>query len=260
MTKRKKRKYGSLCTGIGGFDLGFDRAGWECQWQVEIAAYPIKVLEQHWPNVTRFKDVKKCGRKNLTPIDVLSFGFPCKDLSLASKGSHRGLAGKYSGLFFDCARIACELKPDWLVIENVPQVKRYLDLITAKLPMWSLEYADICYADFGLATRRVRTFIVGHPRNRCTEVILDRAKFPRPPTKNKRPTDVLPMCLPWEGGLSLERLGSCVVIGTEADRKRVRTSDGVSRRLDRDRYLALGNSVSPVIAEWIAQRINEVDK
>ena len=77
--------FGSLFAGIGGFDLGFERAGMKCEWQVEIDDYCNKVLEKHWPEVRRYRDVREVGEHNLESVDVICGGFPCQDISHAGK-------------------------------------------------------------------------------------------------------------------------------------------------------------------------------
>ena len=89
--------FGSLFAGIGGFDLGLERAGMECAWQVEIENFPRRVLEAHWPGLYRPLDVCDVGGENLDPVDLICGGFPCQDLSVA--GKRAGLAGERSGLF-----------------------------------------------------------------------------------------------------------------------------------------------------------------
>ncbi len=111
-------RYGSLFSGIGGFDLGLDRAGMSCAWQVEINPFCVRVLEAHWPKVARHNDVKEVSGFDLEPVDVLVGGFPCQDLSTA--GKRAGLAGERSGLFTEFVRIADEVAPSWIVVENVP--------------------------------------------------------------------------------------------------------------------------------------------
>ena len=250
--------YGSGCSGIGGIDRGLDLAGWRCAFQIENAPFPRRVLRKHWPRVMLFSNVYHCGIQNLPRVDLFAFGFPCLDLSASAYGSHAGLDGGTSGpVFYQCARIACELRPEWLLIENVPSVKKHMAKIAAALPHWNLEYADLTASDFGAYTRRVRTFIVGHPRDRRTRPVLDQAAFPRTAFQSGGAKDVLPMCLPWKGGLSLERLGSCVIVNQEADAAGIRAGDGVSGRLDSARYLAVGNAVAPPVAEWIGRRIKE---
>ena len=69
-------KFGSLFSGIGGIDLGFERAGMECRWQVEIQPKRRAVLETYWPEVQRYEDIKECGSHNLEPVDCIAAGSP----------------------------------------------------------------------------------------------------------------------------------------------------------------------------------------
>ncbi len=97
-------RVGSLFSGIGGLDLGLERAGMRIAWQVEIDPYAQKILAKHWPNIPRYDDVRAlCGRgcdftdtSHVTPVDVLAGGFPCQDIS--SAGRRRGLSGSKSRL------------------------------------------------------------------------------------------------------------------------------------------------------------------
>lgn len=68
-------RLGSLFSGIGGLDLGLERAGMELIWQVESDDYATKVLEKHWPHVKRYRDVREVGATNLEPVDVIAGGF-----------------------------------------------------------------------------------------------------------------------------------------------------------------------------------------
>lgn len=109
---------GSLFAGIGGLELGLERAGMDLRWQVEINDYARKVLEKHWPTVDRsVHDVRTAGRANLAPVDVICGGFPCQDISIAGKGG--GLKGSRSGLWFEFDRLIGELGPSFVVVENV---------------------------------------------------------------------------------------------------------------------------------------------
>lgn len=258
---KTKLKCGSLYSGVGGFELGLVATdGFEIEWQVENDPDCLRVLEKGFPNVTRRTNVKTSGKHNLSPVDLICGGFPCQDLSNALNGSKKGIYGEQSGLVFEMARIADELKPKWLFIENVPAIKRYRAELESLFSHWRLEYADLNAQDYGALTRRKRTLIVGHPRNRSPSSIFSHPIFTPTTSKSRRQQDVLPMCLPWKGGVSLERLGSCVIIeGEKTDPIGVRKSDGLSRRVDRlsdsKRYLMLGNALPPIFAYLVGRAI-----
>jgi DNA (cytosine-5)-methyltransferase 1 len=109
--------FGSLFSGIGGIDLGLERTGMQCQWQVEIDEYASKVLQKHWPNVARFRDIRTVGRGELEAVDLIAGGFPCQDISGA--GRRAGITGERSGLWSEFYRIICELRPRYVLVENV---------------------------------------------------------------------------------------------------------------------------------------------
>lgn len=159
-------KFGSLFSGVGGFDLGFERAGMECAWQAERDKFALQVLNTHWPNVRKYEDVRDVGR-NAEPVDLICGGFPCQDLSVA--GKRAGLAGERSGLWFEFRRIIEELVPTWVVIENVPGLLSSnkggdMAVLLGGLAQlgygWAYRVLDSQY--FGVAQRRRRVFIVGH--------------------------------------------------------------------------------------------------
>ena len=77
--------HGSLFSGIGGIDLGFEWAGIETKWQVEIDPYCRELLGKRFPNAKQFEDVKTVGKHNLEKVDIVSGGFPCQDISIAGK-------------------------------------------------------------------------------------------------------------------------------------------------------------------------------
>jgi len=107
--------FGSLFSGIGGFDLGFERAGLTCSWQLENDAKCNDMLAKHWPNVKRYGDVKDVG-EGLEPVDLICGGDPCPAHSRASSiwgTRHPDLAGYFLAL-------VGRLRPQWLVRENVP--------------------------------------------------------------------------------------------------------------------------------------------
>ena len=157
--------HGSLFTGIGGIDLGLEWAGFETAWQVENNDFCNKVLAKHWPTVQKFSDVKTVGKHNLKPVDLISGGFPCQDISAAAGGQEHGLHRKRSSLWFEYARIVRELRPRWVLIENVPNLKNngadqvISDMEGTGYSCWtSVVGVDV----FGAPFQRRRVFILCH--------------------------------------------------------------------------------------------------
>ena len=109
-------RYGSLFSGIGGIDLGMDMAGFECAWQVEIDDYCRQILDKHWPGVPKYKDIYEVKGAEIEPVDILCGGFPCQPVSVAGK---RGGVDDERWLWDEFYRLICELRPRWVVAENV---------------------------------------------------------------------------------------------------------------------------------------------
>lgn len=107
---------GSLFSGIGGLELGLERAtGARTIWQVEADPFCLRVLKRHWPHATRYDDV--CTASALPFVDVMCGGFPCQDISVAGRGA--GIDGTRSGLWREFARLVGEVRPRVVVVENV---------------------------------------------------------------------------------------------------------------------------------------------
>lgn len=195
--RRKRLTYGSVFTGVGGFDKGFDNAGMECKFQIEFDKKCQQVLERHWPGVPRFGNVEEVDGKQLPRVDVLCGGFPCQDLSLA--GKRKGLAGSRSGLWFQFWRLIRELAPPCVVIENVPGLLSshggrdfaiLLGGLAGRIPgiprdgwrnsgfvrgaPYNVAWRIVDSQYHGLAQRRARVFIVASLGNgRCAQVLLE---------------------------------------------------------------------------------------
>jgi DNA (cytosine-5)-methyltransferase 1 len=230
--------FGSLFAGIGGFDLGFERAGMECKWQVEIDDYATRVLEKHWPNVRRWRDVRTWPQPDTEHVDVICGGFPCQDISYAGLGA--GLDGERSGLFFEAIRVVCELRPKVIVLENVAALlTRGLDRVLGTLAEvgFDAEWHCIPAGFFGTHFRRDRMFIVA---SSAVSRRLRREGF------GSRPRGA------WSeqqfARLVEHETRVCVPTG-----KMQRVSDGVPNRMDRLR--GIGNAVVPQVAEWIGREI-----
>jgi DNA (cytosine-5)-methyltransferase 1 len=203
-----------LFSGIGGFDLGLEAAGWACAFQVEIDPFCTKVLERRWPDVRRYRDIRTVeadalragtarlpdgrqrpggqqrgaagggpGREGEPPgggadgIDLLCGGFPCQDLSVA--GRRAGLAGARSGLFFEFVRVATELRPRWVLLENVPGLLssnggRDFAVVLAALgdAGYGVGWRVLDARWFGVPQRRRRVFLVGHLGGPCPAAVL----------------------------------------------------------------------------------------
>ena len=116
---------GSLFDGIGGFPLAGILSGIEPVWASEIEPFPIRVTTVRFPEMKHYGDIHLLNGGELEPVDIITFGSPCQNLSLA--GARTGLAGEQSSLFFEAVRVVKEMwekthgtKPRWAVWENVP--------------------------------------------------------------------------------------------------------------------------------------------
>lgn len=163
-----KLRYISLFAGIGGFDLGFDRAGMECAAQVENDEFCLSVLEKHWPNTLRIKDIRDANRINLPPVDVICGGFPCQDVSVA--GKRLGLRGERSTLWDEFYRIICEIRPRWVVVENTMGLLssdegEFFAKILREISQarYDAEWHTLSACAFGAPHTRERVFIVAYP-------------------------------------------------------------------------------------------------
>lgn len=253
-------KVGSLFAGIGGFDLGLERAGFEIAWQVEIDPYCQRVLAKHWPHVQRYGDIRAIDWSTVPRVDMLCGGFPCQDISLAGKGA--GLAGERSGLWFEYAKAIEALKPRYVLIENVSALRsRGLDKVLGSLAAlgYDAEWHCIPACAVGAPHRRDRVWIVAYAsctgRRAGSEPFSTRQKITHRSVEvayphRQGPQRHRPECELGEGKSQVQISGS----GwwqSEPDVGRV--AHGVHARVDRLR--ALGNAVVPQIAEWIGQQI-----
>jgi DNA (cytosine-5)-methyltransferase 1 len=234
--------FGSLFAGIGGIDLGFERAGLQCKWQVEIDAYAQKVLAKHWPNVRRHDDVRTWPQPDTEYVDIIAGGFPCQDISYAGKGA--GLAGERSGLFYEVCRIVGDMGPRIVVLENVAALlTRGLDSVLGTLASlgYDAEWHCIPAAAVGAPHIRDRIFIVAYAKG-------DGRKQGKPHSGGSREGI---------GAWKEHRPGSgdrWWAVEPEVGR----VAHGVSARVDRLR--GLGNAVVPQVAEWIGRYIVAASK
>ena len=191
----------SLFSGVGGFDLGLERAGIETILQAEIDPWCREVLARHWPGVRRVNDVRVVGRGECSirssppasdghidikrgeraighaELGLVYGGFPCQPFSVAGK---RGGDRDERNLWPEFRRVVRELRPTWVLAENVPGLLSFDDgrfFGSILDDLGELGFAGVAYAVldarfFGVAQRRRRVFIVGGPTRRSAEQVL----------------------------------------------------------------------------------------
>lgn len=164
-------RYLSTFSGVGGFDLGFDRAGMTCVGQVEIDRKARAILDRHWPDVPKHDDITTAkewasGIGLVGNVDLVCGGAPCQDLSVA--GRREGFAGQRSVLVLDMVALAAHVEARWIVYENVPGLLssnqgRDLGVLLTVLADSGFHYVEWRTLDsqhFGVAQRRRRVFLV----------------------------------------------------------------------------------------------------
>jgi DNA (cytosine-5)-methyltransferase 1 len=153
---------GSVFSGIGGIEFGFEKEGFETKWFIEYNPYCQEVLKKHWPDVPIYGDITKVDFTKLEKVDCLTGGFPCQDISVA--GRHAGiLEGKRSSLWKYYAEAIGILRPKVAVIENVPNLANLgLNVVLADLAEkgYGADFFTICARDVGAPHKRERLFII----------------------------------------------------------------------------------------------------
>jgi DNA (cytosine-5)-methyltransferase 1 len=264
----------SLFAGIGGFDLGFERAGMRCVAQVEIDPFCRCVLAKHWPNVARYGDIRDVGKGRkyqLPSADVICGGFPCQPHSIA--GKRRGAADDRD-LWTEYRRIVDEYRPTWVIGENVLGIRTtILDQVLTDLE--SMDYStvtlDLPACAFGAPHRRERIFIVAHANSKSGVLSISKDEeegvylggvgkvWDATYANGKRlaEREAQPRLSP----RSVERAS----LGDGGETHQWETEPGICRVVDGfpgrvDRVRALGNAVVPQVAEFIGIGIVQVMK
>ena len=160
---------GSLFSGIGGFELGLERAIQNSKtiWQVEQNKYCQGILKKHWPEAIIHNDITEVNYENVQPVNIICGGFPCQDISAAGKGA--GIEhGKRSSLWGEMYRLIDELQPRVAVMENVPALlwkKRGMHVVMSNLAKigYDAEWTVISARQFGAPHLRKRVFIIAYP-------------------------------------------------------------------------------------------------
>ncbi len=234
--------FGSLFAGIGGFDLGFTRAGLTCSWQVEINPFCQRVLAHHWPDVRRHDDVKTFPPTGDWSVDVICGGFPCQDISNA--GKREGIKeGNRSGLWAEYARIVRVVRPRFVVVENVAALlEQGMGRVLGDLADigYDAEWQIIGADSIGASQHRKRIWILAYANDAGRKGTIWVGQ-PTPARETWTPARCEPLrsaCGYWPPGpYSVNDVPRMV--------------DGTAHRVDR--LKSIGNAVVPQIAEWIGK-------
>jgi DNA (cytosine-5)-methyltransferase 1 len=237
----------SLFSGIGGLELGLERAGMTVVGQVEIDSFCRRVLAKHWPEVPRHDDVRTAAawwRSQPRPaVHVVAGGFPCQPVSDAGR---RLAQADPRWLWPDMAAVVADLRPTWVIAENVPGLRRR-GLADVLRDLGRLGYrtraGTISACALGAPHPRERVFVLAHAESQGRCPWRPHRRSPDPPTGSVHD----------EYRTGPQRRGWWA---SEPDLGRVAygVPDGVDRRR------ALGNAVVPQVAEHIGRLILGADQ
>ncbi len=242
---------GSLFSGIGGLDLGLERAGFQIAFQIENDPYCQRVLAKHWPDVPRWGDIREVNPDELPRVDLLAGGFPCQPFSIAGR---RRAQHDERWLWPEFARTIRALRPRLVLLENVPGlfIRGFGDVLRDLAALgFDAEWEVLPACAFGAPHTRERVFILAHAHSIGWRNGRDYLPYPQ---RSEH----------WEAtqGKSQWRDVECWLRATVHDGDwgappaGVRgMDDGIPARMERLR--AVGNAVVPAVAEWIGRRILE---
>jgi DNA (cytosine-5)-methyltransferase 1 len=290
-------KLASFFTGIGGFDLGFERAGCEVVFQCEVDPHCQQVLKRHWPNVPLHDDITTLHLGEIPHADIWSAGWPCQDISHANV-QREGIGGEQSGLFFDFVTLAGHVRPKWVILENVPgllSANRGAALESVIDEMEEIGYLGgwtTCNTlDFGLPQDRERVVIVASLGTEGAYQVLAhgcglQGHYPAGREERKgriagtergtgghnpvvvqrrggfgytRGKDICPTLRAQTGKHQGGHSDRPILCGEKLDLDRVGEVDGIPGRLDGRRGRLIGNAVAVPLAYWFAMSILAVD-
>lgn len=225
----------SLFSGIGGIDLGLERAGMRIVAQVEIDEWCRRVLAKHWPDVPRFGDIRDITGDELPPADVVAGGFPCQSVSLAGRRQGQDDA---RWLWPEFVRIIRLVRPRYVLVENVPGLLgRGMGIVLGELAEagFDAEWSCVSACSMGAPHMRRRVFVVAYPQGqRC---LAGRCRTSHPPAPEPE------RCRPGTRG------------PWSSESRPVGVAYGVPDRLERLR--GAGNAVVPAVVEHIGRMIVE---
>lgn len=228
-------KVGSLFSGVGGLDRGLELAGWKVAWQVELEPKARQVLRRHWPDVPIYDDVRSIQGGQLEAVDLIAGGFPCTNISTARHGGQQDLEGAESGLWREFRRIVGELRPRFVLVENVAhRWRRWVPDVRADLAGhgYASVPVELRARTFGADHERPRVFVVAdsHGDGESLRAIHEEASRLRAVPRRSGHWRAPP-----SGGFRMD--------------------DGVPGGVDR--CAMMGRAVVPQVAAWLGERILE---
>lgn len=232
-------RVGSLFSGIGGLDLGLERAGMTVAWQSEIDPYCCRVLAKHWPNVPNLGDVTAIDWKKVPRVDLICGGYPCQPFSFAGVRRGRDDPRHLWPHVRDAIRV---LRPRWAVLENVPgHLSLGFDRVLSDLAAlgFDAEWSLVSACSVGAPHMRKRLFAVAY---------APVGDEPHPMSHRGWPTLAHEPRGSGGGGWLPAWLPEPTVD---------RVADGVPLSMVRGPLHALGNAVVPQVAELVGRRIME---
>ncbi len=237
-------KFVSLFSGIGGIDLGLERAGMECVGQVENDPWCTKILEKHWPTIPRWQDIHDLDPKELPDHDLIAGGFPCQPVSLAGA---RLAQDDPRWLWPEFFRIVRVVRPRYVVVENVPGLLTagFGDLADDLAGIgYDFEWTHLAACAIGAPHSRNRLFLVAY--SDCIDGRQERPVFVS--NDYRRAANDVRSGSVYQGA---DLFGNSRWQGSKPEP--VGVADGVSRRVDR--LKGLGNAVVPQVAELVGRMI-----
>ena len=189
---------GSLFSGIGGLDLGLERAGMEVIWQSEIDPYGCRVLKKHWPEVVNHGNIKEINWGDVVRPDIICGGYPCQPFSTAGK---RNGTDDPRHLWPWVREAISELRPKYAILENVRgHVSLGLNVVLGEMASigYDAEWQIVSAASVGAPHRRDRVIIVAYPNGERPQ---GSSWVQKPKTKLGRP-DLLGSNKGWFSGTS----------------------------------------------------------
>ena len=270
---------GSLFSGIGGLDLGLERAGMNVIWQSEIDPYACKVLAKHWKDIPNHGNIKEIKWGDVVRPDVICGGYPCQPFSTAGK---RNGTDDPRHLWPWVREAISQLRPDYAILENVRgHVTLGLSAVLGDLACigYDAEWQIVSAASIGAPHRRDRIIIVAYPSGVFSNGKNDFAAISM---ESQTPTKFGDDCWPsvvanddskWDGINGSQRITQQTRLfwGHNARREASnvsrqwwqvepdvgRVADGVSSRVDR--LKGLGNAVVPQVAELVGRMVIDYD-